>query len=443
MNGPAKGELAIAAGRAWPVGQLRTFLGWVGEGRALTQTGRVRLADARELVELLDTGDLVDEREARRRISSSTELPVLTAIVNWAKESGLVRVSRGRLVPVKKNAPLLDRPLELWARMLEAFPRLGATLCQPGWGESFLRGHFQEAIGVLFEDLHRRGGSIDIAEACDLAWETVTALYFLEQASEQQRMLWRKLNDRDVRHVLDVLERFGSLRRSGERVTLTELGSCGMRRATGEASQGDPILQVKVSLLGTSKPPVWRRLLVPADTRLDRLHRVIQAAMGWEDYHMHVFSDGSREYGRPDPELEHRDERKATLSSLLERAGDRIRYTYDFGDGWEHEIVLENGLVAEPGVRYPVCVAGKGACPPEDCGGVWGYEDLREALADPAHEQHQEMLEWLGLQTAREFDSARFDADEVNRALGAGDDMRRSSVHSSQDARAAVARQAA
>lgn len=194
------------------------------------------------------------------------------------------------------------------------------------------------------------------------------------------------------------------------------------------------VVQVKISLLGVSKPPVWRRLLVPADIRLDRLHGVIQAAMGWEGYHMHAFSDGSREYGRPDRELEHRDERKVTLSSLLERAGDRIRYTYDFGDGWEHEIVLEKALAAEPGVRYPVCTAGKGACPPEDCGGVWGYEDLRGALVDPSHEQHQEMLEWLGLQTATEFDSARFDADEVNRALDACEDAPR---WSAQESRAA------
>ena len=147
--------------------------------------------------------------------------------------------------------------------------------------------------------------------------------------------------------------------------------------------------------------------------------------MGWEDYHMHVFSDGSCEYGLADPELGHRDERKATLGRLLKGEGERIRYTYDFGDDWEHEIVVEKVLAAEQGVRYPICVAGKGACPPEDCGGVWGYEHLREVLADPTDEEHGEMLEWLGLQTAAEFDQARFDVDEVNRALGSGDDARR------------------
>ncbi len=442
MSGPAGGELVIEAGRAWPVGQVRAFLGWVGEGRALTQTGRVRLADARELAGLLDTGDLVESRETGWRVSSSAELPRLTAIVEWAKESRLVRVSRGRLVPVKKSAALLDRPLELWARMLEVFPRLGTALCQPGWAQSPLRDLFQETMEALFEDLRQRGGSIDIAQACALAWEMVRARYMLEDASEQQLTLWRGLNDRDMREALVVLERFGALQRSGERVTLTELGSWGMRDATGEAGQRGPVLQVKISLLGSSRPPVWRRLLVSADIRLDRLHGVIQAAMGWENCHMHVFSDGSHEWC-PDPDLGREDERRATLGQLLKRAGKRIRYTYDFGDDWEHEIVLEKVLSAETGVCYPVCLAGKGACPPEDCGGVWGYEDLREVLADPAHERHAEMLEWLCLQAAAEFDPACFDVDEVNRALGGGEDARRWSVHSSEDPRATAVRRAA
>jgi hypothetical protein len=444
MSGPVDGELVLAAGRSRPAEQVRSLLGWVGEGRALTQTGRVRLADVRELVVLLDTGDLPGPQIASARITSSAELPGLTAVVEWAKACRLVRVNKGRLVPVKKNMALLDRPLELWAAMLEAFPGLGEALCPPGWAESLMRCHFHEAIGVLFEELHRRDGSIDVARACELAWEAVTVLYFLEDAPEQHRALWRKLNDRDVLHALKVLEHLGALRRNEERVTLTELGSWWMGRVAGEPSEGDPILQVKISLLGVSDPPVWRRLLVPADIRLDRLHGVIQATMGWEDYHMHVFVDGARRYGLADRELGHQDEREVTLSRLLKRARERIRYTYDFGDDWEHEILLEGVLTAEPDVRYPLCLAGKGACPPEDCGGVWGYQDLRDALAYPAHERHEEMLEWLGLQTAAEFDPARFDPEEVNMVFGAGEDAQGWSVHSSgKDQRAMAVRRAA
>lgn len=181
-----------------------------------------------------------------------------------------------------------------------------------------------------------------------------------------------------------------------------------------ESDAGKTILQLKISLIGVSKPGVWRRVLVPADIPLDRFHEVIQAAMGWEDCHMHVFTNGSAEYGLPDPELDHRDERQTMLNQLLGRSGDRIRYTYDFGDGWEHDIRVEEVLAAEPEALYPICLTGKGACPPEDCGGIWGYAHLREVLADPAHEEHEDMIEWLGLDSVAEFDPARFDVDQVN-----------------------------
>lgn len=183
------------------------------------------------------------------------------------------------------------------------------------------------------------------------------------------------------------------------------------------------VLRVKVKLVGVSRPPVWRRLLVPASFRLDRFHDILQAAMGWENYHMHVFSNGSAEFGLPHPELGFRDERTLRLDQVVKDAGDRLRYTYDFGDDWQHDVVVEEVLVADPDGFYPVCVAGKGACPPEDCGGRWGYEQLREVLADPAHEEHEEMLDWLGLEAATEFDPARLDLDEVNEELalsGAG-----------------------
>ena len=183
-------------------------------------------------------------------------------------------------------------------------------------------------------------------------------------------------------------------------------------------SEGKTILQLKVSLIGASKPAVWRRLLVPATMRLNRVHDVIQAAMGWEDYHLHAFIADGVDYGVPDPELGHRDERKAAVGDVISEPGDRMRYVYDFGVHWQHDVVVEKVVAAEPGGRYPVCLTGKGRCPPEDCGGVWGYADLRETLADPTHEEHAAMLEWLGIGTAAELDPHAFDADDVNAALG-------------------------
>jgi hypothetical protein len=184
------------------------------------------------------------------------------------------------------------------------------------------------------------------------------------------------------------------------------------------ASQGPTVLQVKIKLLGLSKPPVWRRLLVPGEIRLDQLHGVIQVAMGWSDYHMHLFSTDSGEYGVPDPELGFLDERRTTLSRLVLEPGDRIQYTYDFGDAWAHEILLEKVLGAHPEQLYPTCVTGKGACPPEDCGSVWGYARLREVLADPSDEEHASMLEWLELESGSDFDAAAFEVDAVNDLLG-------------------------
>ncbi|KZB83993.1 hypothetical protein AVL48_35245 [Amycolatopsis regifaucium] len=174
---------------------------------------------------------------------------------------------------------------------------------------------------------------------------------------------------------------------------------------------------IKVQLRGVTKPPVWRRIEVPADLDLGEFHGVIQRAMGWDDSHMHVFDDGRSEYGLPDPGLGHRNERDVRLSHVLVEVGDRLGYTYDFGDDWEHQITLEKILPPAPGVTGALCTGGKGACPPEDCGGVGGYERLKEILADPDAEEHDDMLEWLGLDSGDEFDPQGFSAADVNRAL--------------------------
>jgi hypothetical protein len=180
-----------------------------------------------------------------------------------------------------------------------------------------------------------------------------------------------------------------------------------------EQRRSEVIVQIKIKLLGVSKPPVWRRLQLRADTRLDHLHDIIIAAFGWQGYHMHMFTSGPEEFGNPDPELGHSDERRVSLGQLIGGIGDRLRYTYDFGDDWEHEIVVEDLLDADPDIHYPALVAAKGACPPEDCGGPWGYADLKAILADPSHEQHQEMLDWRGLDNTTAFDPNTVTLDQL------------------------------
>jgi hypothetical protein len=139
--------------------------------------------------------------------------------------------------------------------------------------------------------------------------------------------------------------------------------------------------------------------------------------MGWGGGHMHVFSDGWQEYGTPGPDLGHADDSVVRLSEVLSASGGKLRYTYDFGDDWEHDIQLEQIRREEPGSSYLSCLAGKGACPPDDCGGPWGYAALKEILADPADEQHQDMLDWLGLDSGEAFDPKAFSVDAVNARL--------------------------
>jgi hypothetical protein len=178
-----------------------------------------------------------------------------------------------------------------------------------------------------------------------------------------------------------------------------------------------PIYQIKVGLRD-AKPPIWRRLLIPADVTLDRLHDVLQAAFGWNDSHIHAFDTPYGEFAaQPDEELGHRAEAPVTLEQVAPRANEKIRYTYDFGDNWVHDIVVEKVLDRESTLTYPRCVGGRRATPPDDCGGIWGYQELIEIIGDPRHPEHQERLWWLGLDDPRQFDPAAFDMEEVNELL--------------------------
>lgn len=186
--------------------------------------------------------------------------------------------------------------------------------------------------------------------------------------------------------------------------------------ASLEASAGPAIYQVKIAFSDIT-PAIWRRLLMPADTSLARLHHIIQAAFGWLNYHLHQYIVDERYFGDPNPEFADElppmtDERDATLRDIVDAKA--IVYEYDFGDSWRHVIEFEAvAVVAEAGVRYPVCTGGARARPPEDCGGTSGYEELLEVLADPNHEEHATMKKWAG----KKFAPESFDLAAVNRTL--------------------------
>jgi len=176
------------------------------------------------------------------------------------------------------------------------------------------------------------------------------------------------------------------------------------------------IYQLKITLKYI-RPPIWRRIQVRRDITLATLHRVLQITMGWYDSHLHQFRAGKIYYGAPDvdefSELNLKDDGKAQLGRVLTKAKQKLIYEYDFGDRWEHEILLEKVLTPDPAVQYPRCLGGARACPPEDCGGAGGYANFLAAIRDPGHGEHDEYLEWIG----GEFDSESFELDEFDTAL--------------------------
>jgi hypothetical protein len=179
------------------------------------------------------------------------------------------------------------------------------------------------------------------------------------------------------------------------------------------------IYQLKVTLLGTD-PPIWRRVLVPSDLILAKLHDILQIAMGWDSSHLYEFNVGKQIYGRPNPEerffsfsLPTINDRKVRLEEVLPRVRSKLVYTYDMGDSWEHSVVAEKRLPADPDVAYPVCTGGERACPPEDCGGVGGFYRVLEAIQNPEDAEAKELLEWVG----EGYDPEAFSVEDVNRAL--------------------------
>jgi len=173
------------------------------------------------------------------------------------------------------------------------------------------------------------------------------------------------------------------------------------------------VYQFKVTLRDVS-PPIWRRIQVWGDYTLDQLHRVLQMAMGWENYHEYEFHVAGRNYRLPDPdEPDVLDAKRTRISNVFIKPGSDSEYVYDFGDYWRHDLQLETVSEPEPNAAYPRCLDGARNCPPEDVGGAPAYEDYLAALADPCHKAHQEMILWRG-----RFDPETFSVEKFNHRIG-------------------------
>jgi hypothetical protein len=175
------------------------------------------------------------------------------------------------------------------------------------------------------------------------------------------------------------------------------------------------IFELKIQIKGITKPPVWRKIQIDAQSDLYKLNIAIQGAIGWANAHLHQFIINGNYYSIPfsdDLDGDMIDERKYKISDFLRKEKDKIIYEYDFGDSWEHTIVLERILEPVTDVKYPILISGKGMCPPEDCGGFIGYENLKEILSDPDHEEYQEMADWLSIEEDEMFDPNEFDLED-------------------------------
>lgn len=242
----------------------------------------------------------------------------------------------------------------------------------------------------------------------DVASMTMAISEHLTNAALPQQVALLRLG----KHLIDQLHKY-----------IDAKGKIALKASTSpKAKAGSSVIyQFKITLIG-SKPPIWRRIQVE-DCTLDKLHEHIQTAMGWTNSHLHRFEIGDRQYADPmltEEDMEefgYIDSTRTKLSQILPKTGKRlrIRYEYDFGDGWEHEVLFEGSFQKEPGKKYPICVDGARACPPEDVGGIFGFYEFLEALADPKHEEHENYVEWAG-----DFDSMEFDVGKATKAMKKG-----------------------
>ncbi|OLM28126.1 hypothetical protein Ae717Ps2_6754 [Pseudonocardia sp. Ae717_Ps2] len=190
--------------------------------------------------------------------------------------------------------------------------------------------------------------------------------------------------------------------------------------STAPTAGRSAIFRIGIALLEVDLE-VHRTVEVPAEVTLAVLHQVIQEAMGWESSHLHKFTINDTCYGIPDPDWDPawdlgdrtHDEQAVTLAQLFQ-VGQEADYVYDFGDNWHHTLTVTALTTAEPAVRYPRCIDGRGACPPEDVGGTPGYAAFLDALADPDHPEHTDRVQWWG---SDQYDPHHFDLDATNTAL--------------------------
>lgn len=433
------------------VRRATALLEWIGDGRPVTGTGALRLRDIEAAAACVGVAARGGTKRAGGplgpasaadpvpTVRSMYEVPLLAQMWAALETAELIKITSTKAVPFEgvdaflgggpserleelvffvdsflRSAVLDYDPEQPWERIVAALqasiliaaasddpPLLERVLAAPGAAPAE-----EEAMTRLFTDM-----AVDrLNRLADLGLLTIDTHFRVPPAV--------------IRCVANVFDDEWVLAGLG----LAPAPDAGDERRVPEASwAGTPVLQLRI-LLNGSKPPIWRRVLVPSGMPLPQLHEVIQALFGWLDYHLHEFRTGGSRgpaYApvNPDGEAEFygeasRDESTATVGDLLPAVGSTMTYTYDFGDNWVHGIKVEKVLAGDDdGGLLPRCTAGRGAPPAEDSGGTWGWSNIVQAVNDPRHADHKEYREWLGMLPGDALDPHGFDLDEVNEEL--------------------------
>jgi hypothetical protein len=447
-------EQGLAVFSELPLIQRATaLLRWIGDGRPVTGTGALRLRDIEAAaacvgVTVRGATKRADAADDVLTVRSMYEVPQLAQMWAALKAAELIELKSTKVVPFEdsgrflsgntsdkleefhiftscflEQAVLRHDPEQPWERTIAALQAsilMAAATPEPPLLERVLAApdHAPEAEKTMAGLLTRL--AVDRLKAlAELGLLTIDTHFRIPPA-----LIGCVATTFDNPWVLADLG-LGEAPDDEDVPPFAEADAIGAQ-VTAPRHDAEPIMQLKIVLKG-SKPPIWRRVLVPADMPLSQLHVVIQGVFGWLDYHLHHFQTGGFRgptYAPVDPDGEEgfygepaMDESKVTVGGLLPSVGSTMTYTYDFGDNWEHGITVEKILVSDDARQLPRCTAGRGAAPAEDSGGIWGWMDIVQAVNDPSHEEHKEYREWLGLGPGETLDPKAFDVEQANEDL--------------------------
>ena len=458
-------EKELAAFEAMPlISQATALLEWIGTGKAVTSTGVLRLADIEaaaacvgvkargqrqaprpnaEALPGMETRNPDEADEPVLVVRSMNDVPELAMLWSSLLDAELIEVRSTRMVPLEGNG---FEPGATDSRKLETYRDLATNLLQGLEDQIFDAGPFGSALRTMHKAVFTIGCSqtpmpIDRFEldedlepddeaylANAMANATLGMLRELEKIGlvaidshvRVPQQLWRI-----VKTVFAVVpEEFGELDDSNDYWATAGEHEFELRRDTPPVVT-TAIHQLRVELQDLT-PPIWRTVLVPNGASLKDLHDIIQRAFEWDNSHMHRFQKGGRNgtsYSSPSPfesypgENRDVDENTVALSEVFKRKGSKLEYTYDFGDSWRHLVTLEKTLSPKDAGEFPRCTDGQRMAPEEDCGGAWGWINLLDAVNDPAHPEHEDRMDWMGMEEGETLDPEKFDLAEINERL--------------------------